>query len=321
MPHHHHCARAVHAPAWLSALAVALAGCASALPPQSAPAPTPQTTSEAPVELADLAELGPDWRPVSAEDLLLVRLAGGDVAIELAPQFAPLHVDQMRNLARANHFDGATFYRFVEGFVAQAGVYNDALEDPYADGAPTLPAEFDVPVADAAPFSPLGSADVFAAQVGHVGGFQAARDLDLGRAWLAHCPGAAAMARDADPDTGSSHFYIVVGQSPRYLDRNLSVFGRVIDGFEHVLRLERGVRAIDNGVIGEPERRVPIQAVIVAADLPEATRPAYAVMRDNSASFAAHKTEKRVRDGAFFVNTPPEVLDVCATPVPVRRLN
>src|SRR5690606_39743658 len=60
--------------------------------------------------------------------------------------------------------------------------------------------------------------------------------------WLTHCPGIVAMARNNEPDTGSTDFYIVIGQAPRYLDRNLTIFGRVIDGMEVVQRIHRGDR-------------------------------------------------------------------------------
>ena len=68
-------------------------------------------------------------------------------------------------------------------------------------------------------------------------GFAVARDADLGREWLLHCPGAMAMARDDDPDTGSTEFYIVL-DAQRYLDRNLTVFGRVLSGMEHIQALQ-----------------------------------------------------------------------------------
>ena len=77
---------------------------------------------------------------------------------------------------------------------------------------------------------PAREPDLFARQTGFIEGFAGARDPQGGTAWLAHCPGAVAMARNEGPDTSRTDFYIVIGQAPRYLDRNMNVFGRVVHG-------------------------------------------------------------------------------------------
>ena len=255
-----------------------------------------------------------DWRAVEPQNLLLIETATGEIAVELNPVFAPNHVARMRALARAHFYDGLSFYRVIDGFVAQGGRNEGDLPD-----WPPLKNENDRPAAGL-DFVPTGSPDLYAPEAGHVGGFAAARNLDTGRAWLMHCVGAMAMARDTGPDTGDVEFYIVLGPGARYLDRNLTIFGRVIDGMEHVQKLNRGTRAINNGVIEDVTRRSPILAVRLAADLPPSDRPAYEIMRTNGDAFAAYKTSKRVHNATFFYRHPPEVVEACNTQAPARRV-
>ena len=255
------------------------------------------------------------WRDVDPENLLLINTEYGQTAIELNPDFAPNHVAQIRQLTRDGVYDGIRFYRVIEAFVAQGGLQDDALIEPY----PTLINENDRPISEDV-LVPLGNADLFTEQVGHMKGFAVGRDNTLGTEWLLHCPGAMAMARDTDPDSGSTEFYIVL-DAQRYLDRNLTVFGRVIDGMAYVQKLKRGVRAIGNGVIQAPEQGDLIISMQIAADLPEETRPAYQAMISDSAAFEDAKTAKRVREEDFFYRKPPEVLDICGFEVPVQRVN
>lgn len=292
--------------------ALALAGCATVTIEDSL-----SKDEEAAAEAIDYAADPASWRDVDPENLLRIDTPYGFVWGELDPDFAPEHVAQMKRLAREGHFNaGASFYRVIDGFVAQGGVFTEEEGD---DGVPPLVGEFELTRAafDAAglTFTPLGSPDLFAPEAGSVGGFAAARDDDA--TWLLHCPGVIAMARDEAPDTGSSHFYIVL-DAQRYLDRNLTVFGRVIDGMEFVQKLNRGDRAIASGVIQEPERRDPILSIAVAADLPTDEVPAFQVMRTEGPAFEAAKEAKRVRDAAFFFHHPPEVIDACFVPAPVR---
>ena len=184
------------------------------------------------------ADTEPVSREVLAENLILLETSYGTIALELNPDFAPNHAAQFRGLARDGAYNGARFYRVIDAFVAQGGLQDDALIEQY----PTLQNENDRPISDAA-FVPLGNADLFAPEVGHIDGFAVGRSAELGTEWLLHCPGALAMARDTDPDSGSTEFYIVL-DAQRYLDRNLTVFGRVIDGMQYVQKLKRGVRAI-----------------------------------------------------------------------------
>lgn len=257
--------------------------------------------------------LAPDWRDVSPENLILVETTYGDIVIELNADFAPNHANQFRQLVREDVYNGTRFYRVIDAFVAQGGLQEDELIEPY----PTLKNENDRPISDAA-FVPLGNADLFAPVVGHIDGFAVGRSETLGSEWLLHCPGALAMARDNDPDSGGTEFYIVL-DAQRYLDRNLTVFGRVIDGMQYVQKLKRGVRAIESGVIQAPEQGDEILSMTVAADMAAAIRPAYQVQAMPTQAFEDAKTAKRVREEDFFYRKPPEMLDICGFDVPVRK--
>jgi peptidylprolyl isomerase len=145
------------------------------------------------------------------------------------------------------------------------------------------------------------------------------------------------MARNAAPDTGSIEFFIPLGPR-RYLDRNYTVFGRVIDGMDNVHRLKRvdpeaeknypdlfdKGEAASKAAFAERSARLEgndILAVSLAADLPADARPAYEVMATPSPEWDALKTSKRDYSGIdAFVHTPPQVLDVCSLPVPARRV-
>lgn len=256
------------------------------------------------------------WRRVEPADLVVLTLPDGEVLIELAPAFAPRTVAQFKELVGSGFYDGLTFYRVIDGFVAQGGDGSDMAETTPV--AATLPAEFERAWSDELPFVSVQQPDLFAPETGFIDGFAAARDAQAGRVWLTHCPGVVAMARNNEPDTGSTDFYIVIGQAPRYLDRNLTIFGRVIDGMEIVQRILRGSPEA-NGMIPEGAPRTEI----VDAALGESLPPAFGLVEvenTNAEAFAGMLEVRRVRGKPFFHHKPPEVLDVCQVPVAARRL-
>jgi peptidylprolyl isomerase len=276
---------------------------------------------------ARAADGASDWRPVDPDNLLLIGTKYGEVAVELSPKFAPRHAERMKALARARFFDGLTFYRVIDGFVAQGGAGEDTAstagkpKDPKTEKAwPKLKAEFERPWGKDTPFTPLGSPDLFAKQVGHVDGFPVGRDPKSKTEWIIHCPGTFAFARDNEADTATTEFYIVIGEAPRRLDRNLTAFGRVIDGMQYLQKLERGDPTVDNGVIADKAKRDPITYMKLASDLPEAERPHYEVMRTDTKAFAEWKAKKKNPAPGFYVRQPPPILDICLAPVPARKL-
>jgi peptidylprolyl isomerase len=271
------------------------------------------------------AEGAADWRAVDPHDLLLIETKYGTTAVELAPAFAPHHVERMRALVAAHFYDGTTFYRVIEGFVAQGGVGEDTAstknkpKDPEIEKKwPALKAEFERPWGSGT-FTALGSPDLFVEQTGHVDGFPVGRDPKTQTEWIIHCPGTFAFARDDKADTATTEFYVVIGEAPRRLDRNLTAFGRVIDGMEYLQKLQRGDPAVDNGVIADKARQDRIVSVKLASDLPEAQRPAYEVMRTDTKAFAEWKAKKTNPAPGFYIRQPPPVLDICLAPVPSRK--
>jgi peptidylprolyl isomerase len=273
---------------------------------------------------ADAPAPGPDaWRDVDPNNLVLIDVKYGEIAVELAPQFAPKHAERLRKLIRAHFYDGLSFYRVIDGFVAQGGIgEGTASTGSYSPEQqkkwPPLKREFDQPIGKTV-FTPLGNADMFAPEVGQVDGFPAARDVQEGRMWPVHCPGTFAFARDNEPDTATTEFYIVIGTRPPRLERNLSAFGRVIDGMQYVQKLERGDPAVDMGVIQDKARADAIIRMRLASDMPKAERPKFQVMRTDGDAFAQFKEGKRNIANPFFFRKPAPILDICAIQAPVRR--
>jgi cyclophilin family peptidyl-prolyl cis-trans isomerase len=266
------------------------------------------------------------WRDVDPNNLVLIDTKYGETAVELAPQFAPHHAARLRALIRAHFYDGQSFYRVIDGFVAQGGIGEGTAA---AGGAaanamrnakwPPLKEEFDRPIGNDVTFTPLGNPDLFAPQVGHVDGFPVGRDPKEGRMWILHCPGTFAFARDYGEDTATTEFYIVIGEAPRRLDRQLTAFGRVIWGMQYLQKLHRGDPDVDSGVIRNVRQRDAILHMRLASDIPAASRPRFQVMRTESAAFAALKARKRHPAPDFYHRPMSPNLDICAPLVPVRR--
>lgn len=250
------------------------------------------------------------WRLVDPENMLLIDLPQGQVVVELRPDFAPLHVEQIKTLVRDGFYNGLDFHRVIEGFAAQGG-------DPKGDGTggsslPNIQAEFLRQAQDVPNFTPIGR-DRMAARVGFVDGipvaahpeslrsFRADRSVEL---WPAHCPGAMSMARSTDPNSANSQFFLVIGDARQSLDRRYSIWGWIVDGYENTRRIARGE---------PPARPTPILRMRIAADAPESDRPKVEVLRTDSGTFEAYLEVLEVaRDGL--------VRDLCAVKVP-RRIN
>ncbi|MEZ5999399.1 peptidylprolyl isomerase [Hyphomonas sp.] len=290
---------------------------------QTAPAETVPEPAPAPEESS--------WRPVDPENLLLFDLGEDRVIfVELLPEAAPVNAAALREAVRTGYFDGEYFYRVIETHVAQAGrEFDQAME-----GVEELPLEAERETSSVG-FDPLGSADLYAAQVGHRKGFPAAHQR--GGEWLLNCPGAVGMARSEDPDSAVTEIYIPL-LPRRYLDRNYTIVGRVISGMDTVNGLRRVEPSTEEEaeiLFGEDpaaaaeaaearaEKLAPnrIIAARVAADMPPEDRPAFEVMKTPSAEWTALKESKIDYSSiSAYVQTPPKVLDICTLPVPVRPI-
>ncbi len=257
------------------------------------------------------ATVAEDWREIPAEELLVIELERGKVHVALSPALAPAHVKQVRKLAREGFYDGLSFYRVIDGFVAQGG-------DPFSErktktSKKTLKAEFEGPLAPGQSFDALGDADGFAPQVGFTASLPAGFDASAGTAWHLHCPGAFAFGREDARDTASTEFYVAL-QAQRYLDRNMSVFGRVINGMAHLQALRR-VEPPATKIDDLGERIVSIR---VAADIAPDARATFEILDSARPVFAEFAEARRNRPEAFF-HFRPGFLDVCQLPVPVRK--
>lgn len=143
------------------------------------------------------------------ENTLVITLKNGEVTIEMLPEVAPKHVEQIKALARAGEYDNVAFHRVIEGFMAQTGdVANGDMEDGFnlrragtgGSSRPDLPAEFS--------------------------------KLPFDR-------GVVGMARSQNPNSGNSQFFIMF-KDGHFLNGQYTVWGRVVDGMDHVDAIARG---------------------------------------------------------------------------------
>ncbi len=252
-----------------------------------------------------------DWRPVPADELLVMTLAGDrTVVIRLASRFAPEHVANIRTIARAQWWDGESVYRVQENWVTQWG--DPTEKKPLPPGVVASPApEFEIAAFE--PAQRLTRADGYSTASGWTAdGWPIATDGKA--AWLTHCYGSVGVARDALPNTGSgSELFTPIGQSARRLDRNYTVVGRIVEGMQHLSSLKRSTAEM--GVYADAAERTPIVAVRLASDIPEGERPRFEYRATDNPRFAAYLA-KRARP------EPPTVaigLNVCDIPPQVRR--
>ena len=270
-------------------------------PPPPPPAPTPATTVPA-----------TEWRTIPAENLLVIDTTKGRILVELAPEAAPLHVERIKLLARNGFFDGLTWHRVIDWFMAQTG-------DPLGTGDgqsiyPDLKGEFTFRRAPSMAFTPVAAP--MGAQVGflHSLPIQTQPDAAFGLSsdgkaygWGLYCPGVAGMARDTGEDTANSQFFIMRQAYPP-LDKRYTVWGMTVSGLDVVRALQVGDG--DNGMMAQatPDRMTRVR---VAADLPEGERPTVRMLDTASPRFAALVEQTRAARGADFsvcdVTAPVEV--------------
>lgn len=279
----------------------------------AAQAPTP-AKPKTPGEILAEAPKG-DWREISADDLLVIELKDGKkVVIQLAPSFAPVHVANIKTLAKAGYWQGAAIYRVHDNYVTQWG--NNETEKPLPAGVVAQPpAEYfrDLAGLDVVP---LGSPDPYEPLVGYAGGWAVAVDTSDKTINLAHCYASVGVGRGLSPDTGmGGELYAVIGHGPRALDRVIANVGRVVSGIENLSSLPRGTEAL--GFYKERTSDVPIARVRLASTMPEGERPRFEYLDEKSQSFAAWLNVKKNRQDDFYIH-PAGGVDLCNATVPVR---
>ena len=157
----------------------------------------------------------------SEENIMILKLKNGDVKIELFPDVAPNHVKRFKTLANSNKYDGVVFHRVIDGFMAQTG------DVEYGN---STNAKFDLNRAG------TGSSDL--------------PDLKSEFSDLPHEKGTLSMARSANPNSANSQFFICFESAP-HLDRQYTIFGKVVSGMEFVDSIKRGEGS--NGSVSDPD--------------------------------------------------------------------
>ena len=154
---------------------------------------------------------------------MILKLKDGDVKIELFPDVAPNHVKRIKQLANEGKYDNVVFHRVIDGFMAQTGDVkfgNSSTNDFNLTRAGT------------------GGSDL--------------PDLKQEFSDLPHERGTLSMARSQDPNSANSQFFICFKQSS-FLDRQYTVFGKVIEGIEFVDKIKRGDDS-NNGSVSDPDK-------------------------------------------------------------------
>jgi peptidylprolyl isomerase len=295
--------------------AILLAACTPEAPdfpaaPAIPPAPEGLTPSA-----ADILDPSPasDWRWLDPENTLYMDFPAGRVIIEMAPAFAPNHVANVKALSREGFFVNGAVTRLQDNFVAQWAQAADPPRPP-AVGVERLDREFVIPRSSTPDFTVLPDPDTYAPEVGFVDGFAAARNAD--EMWLTHCYGTVGVGREEDEDSGGgTELYAIIGHSPRRLDRQITVLGRVVQGIEILSSLKRGTGPA--GFYETPEEYVRYADIKVAVDLPEDQRTPLEILRTDSETFATLVNSRRWRKDGFYKH-PAGRIGVCDATPPVR---
>jgi cyclophilin family peptidyl-prolyl cis-trans isomerase len=152
---------------------------------------------------------------IAEENTMILKLKDGNVKIELFEDKAPNHVKRIKQLAEDGKYDGVVFHRVIDGFMAQTGDVkfgNSSNEDFNLRNAGTGGSDFP--------------------------------DLKEEFSDLPHQRGTLSMARSQDPNSANSQFFICFKEAS-FLDRQYTVFGKVIEGMEFVDKIKRGEPASD----------------------------------------------------------------------------
>jgi len=167
---------------------------------------------------------------ISEENIMILKLKDGDVKIELFPDVAPNHVKRIKELADNGKYDNVVFHRVIDGFMAQTGDVKFGNSNNN---------DFDLRRAG------MGGSDL--------------PDLNQEFNSLPHERGTLSMARSSDPNSANSQFFICFKPAP-FLDRQYTVFGKVIDGMENVDKIKRGDEN-NNGAVSEPDKIISFKSL------------------------------------------------------------
>ena len=163
------------------------------------------------------------------ENTMILKLKAGEVKIELFPDVAPGHVKRIKELANSGKYNGVVFHRVIDGFMAQTGDVQFGNSDSK---------EFNLSRAG------MGGSDL--------------PDLKAEFSNLPHERGTLSMARSQNPDSANSQFFICFQPAP-FLDRQYTVFGKVISGMEFVDKIKRG-DSKNNGAVTDPDKIISFKS-------------------------------------------------------------
>jgi len=163
------------------------------------------------------------------ENTMILKLKDGDVKIELFPDVAPGHVKRIKELANSGKYNGVVFHRVIDGFMAQTGDVQFGNSDSK---------EFNLSRAG------MGGSDL--------------PDLKAEFNNLPHERGTLSMARSQNPNSANSQFFICFQPAP-FLDRQYTVFGKVISGMEFVDKIKRG-DSNNNGAVTDPDKIISFKS-------------------------------------------------------------
>ena len=167
---------------------------------------------------------------IAKENIMILKLKDGDVKIELFSDVAPKHVERIKTLANQGKYDNVVFHRVIDGFMAQTGdvKFGNSSNNDYdlrragtgGSSMPDLPQEFSD---------------------------------------MPHMRGTLSMARSQDPNSANSQFFICFKEAP-FLDRQYTIFGKVVEGMENVDKIKRGNQD-QNGSVENPDKIISFKSI------------------------------------------------------------
>ena len=163
------------------------------------------------------------------ENIMILKLKDGDVKIELFEDIAPQHVKRIKDLANSGKYNGVVFHRVIDGFMAQTGDVQFGNKDN----------------------------DTFDLRRAGMGGSNLP-DLKQEFNNLPHERGTLSMARSNDPNSANSQFFICF-EPASFLDRQYTVFGKVVSGMEFVDKIKRG-DSNNNGSVTDPDKIISFKS-------------------------------------------------------------
>lgn len=243
------------------------------------------------------------WRVLDPENTLVIESSKGRIILEMRPDMAPKSVERIKLLTREKVYDGLQFHRVIANFVAQTGNPNnrDGGGTTYPNLGPEMMFKQKINSGEIVASNSSDSASGFLGSVP----FQATPITDVVkntkgtlRAWGAHCPGVVGMGRNEARDSANSELYFML-DSARRLDRDYTVFGRIVVGMD----------ILKNITHGEPPAKPDImKSVRVLADISPVERPIVSVMTGSALSAEIEKA--RQQKGADFT--------LCDVVIPAR---